>query len=50
MSIEPIIAAGQGDVRDAPDGWTIRTAAGTLSAHVEHTAAIIAGQSEILTA
>lgn len=50
LTIEPIIAAGRGDVRDSPDGWTIRTGDGTLSAHAEHTVVITAGQPEILTA
>ena len=40
MTIEPIIAAGGGEVVEAGDGWTVRTADGSLSAHAEHTVVI----------
>ena len=49
MTIEPIIAAGAGDVVDGGDGWTVRTADGSLSAHAEHTIAITAERPVILT-
>jgi methionyl aminopeptidase len=40
LTIEPIISAGTGAVRPAPDGWTLRTADRALSAHAEHTLVI----------
>lgn len=49
LTIEPIIAAGAGDVVD--DGhWVIRTADGSLSAHAEHTLVITDGAPVVLTA
>lgn len=50
ITIEPIISAGTGAVRQGNDGWTIMTADGTRSAHVEHTVIITDGQPLILTA
>src|SRR5438046_2974358 len=37
ITLEPIIAAGRGDAREADDGWTILTRDGSLAAHFEHT-------------
>src|ERR1700682_350416 len=37
LTIEPIIAAGSGRAVVARDGWTVRTADRTASAHYEHT-------------
>jgi methionyl aminopeptidase len=50
FTIEPIIAARGGDVVEMDDGWTVRTADGSLSAHAEHTIAITAGAPLVLTA
>lgn len=50
MTIEPIIAAGHGDVWETGDGWTHRTMDGSLSAHAEHTVVIRNGEPELLTA
>lgn len=50
ITIEPIISAGTGAVRQGRDGWTITTADRALSAHAEHTIAITNGQPVILTA
>jgi len=50
LTIEPIIAAGNGATRAAGDGWTVRTADGSTSAHFEHTVVITAGGPLILTA
>jgi methionyl aminopeptidase len=50
FTIEPIIAAGSGDVLELDDGWTVRTADGSLSAHAEHTIAITDGPPLVLTA
>jgi methionyl aminopeptidase len=49
FAIEPMINAGRKDIRSKPDGWTIVTKDGSLSAHFEHTVAIIPGGAEILT-
>ena len=50
LTVEPIIAAGAGDVHMAPDGWTIRTDDGSPSAHAEHTVVITHGAPLVLTA
>ena len=49
IAIEPMITAGQSDVRVGEDGWTITTADGSLSAHFEHTVAITPDGPRILT-
>jgi methionyl aminopeptidase len=50
IAIEPMINQGTGEVDDLPDGWTIVTADGLLSAHFEHTVAITDNGPVILTA
>ena len=50
MTIEPIIAAGTGVVREAGDGWTLKTGDGSYAAHSEHTIVITSGAPIILTA
>jgi len=50
LTVEPIIAAGAGDVHMASDGWTIRTDDGSPSAHAEHTVVITGGAPLVLTA
>ena len=50
ITIEPIIAVGTGRGALQPDGWTIRTADGSLSAHYEHAAVITKGAPILLTA
>jgi len=50
LTIEPIIAAGSGIAELQPDGWTIRTADGSLSAHYEHTIVITRSEPILLTA
>jgi methionyl aminopeptidase len=49
ITIEPIIAAGSGEVSLDKDGWTYRTTDGSLSAHYEHTVVITRGQPLLLT-
>jgi methionyl aminopeptidase len=49
ITIEPIITAGKGSVRDAGDGWTLRTRDGSFAAHTEHTIVITDGAPIILT-
>ena len=50
ITIEPIIAASTGNVCLDRDGWTVRTADGSLSAHYEHTIVITKGEPVLLTA
>jgi len=49
IAIEPMINAGNYDVRILQDGWTVVTADGSLSAHFEHTVAVTGKGPEILT-
>src|SRR3984885_11172445 len=49
ITIEPIISDGNGAVRQSRDGWTVKTADGAVSAHVEHTVVITDGAPLILT-
>lgn len=49
IAIEPMINMGTHEVRQMPDGWTIKTKDGKLSAHFEHTIAITADGPVILT-
>ena len=44
-----MITMGSPDVDVMDDGWTIRTADGSMSAHFEHTVAITADGPRILT-
>jgi methionyl aminopeptidase len=50
ITIEPIIAAGNGNAQTAQDGWTVKTCDGKPSAHYEHTIVITRGTPIILTA
>jgi methionyl aminopeptidase len=49
IAIEPMVNAGKSGVRVLPDGWTVKTKDGTLSAHFEHTIAITPNGAVILT-
>jgi methionyl aminopeptidase len=49
LAIEPMVNAGGWDVRTKPDGWTVVTADGCLSAHFEHTVAVLPDGYEVLT-
>ena len=40
LAIEPMINAGTDEIRQLPDGWTVKTADGKLSAHYENTVAL----------
>ena len=50
ITVEPIIAAGAGDVHVDDDGWTIRTDDGSPSAHFEHTIVVTDGAPILITA
>ncbi len=49
LAIEPMVNVGDWRTRLDPDGWTVRTADGSLSAHFEHTIAITDGEPIVLT-
>ncbi len=49
IAIEPMINLGGAGIRQLPDGWTIKTRDGSLSAHFEHTVAITSNGPVILT-
>ena len=50
IAIEPMVNAGGPATRLQADGWTVRTADGSLSAHFEHTIAVTAEGPVVLTA
>lgn len=49
IAIEPMVNVGGPDITLGPDGWTITSADGSLSAHWEHTVAVTAAGPRILT-
>lgn len=49
ITIEPIIAAGNGEVSETGDGWTLKTRDGSCAAHFEHTIVVTNGAPIILT-
>jgi methionyl aminopeptidase len=49
IAIEPMVNIGKHDVKVMPDGWTVLTKDGTLSAHFEHTVAITSEGPQIMT-
>ncbi len=49
ICIEPMINLGAPEVLIDPDGWTVRSADGTASAHYEHMVCIHPSGSEVLT-
>ncbi len=49
LAIEPMINAGKKEVYVLPDGWTVKTVDGSLSAHYENTIAVTGDGPKILT-
>jgi methionyl aminopeptidase len=49
LCIEPMFNRGSWETRVDPDGWTVRTADGSLSAHFEHTVAITQSGVKVMT-
>lgn len=49
IAVEPMVNAGGAAVKVMPDGWTVKTADGRLSAHYENTILITDGEPELLT-
>ena len=49
IAVEPMVIAGNPDIWELEDGWTIVTRDGSLSAHYENTILITDNEPEILT-
>jgi methionyl aminopeptidase len=49
LAVEPMVNVGAPDTRQLPDGWSVVTADGSLSAHFEHTIAVTENGPEVLT-
>jgi methionyl aminopeptidase len=49
LAIEPMVNAGRSEVEVDADGWTVRTKDGSLSAHFEHSVAVMDGEPQVLT-
>ncbi len=49
LAIEPMINEGSDEIIEQPDGWTIITSDGKLSAHYENTVLITKNGAEVLT-
>ena len=49
IAVEPMVNAGKAGVVVMPDGWTVKTADGRLSAHYENSILITDGDPELLT-
>jgi methionyl aminopeptidase len=49
VAIEPMLNLGKAGIVNGSDGYTIKTADGSRSAHFEHTILITEGEAEILT-
>ncbi len=49
LAIEPMVNAGKCGVKVLPDGWTVLTRDGSLSAHFEHTIVITPDGPQIMT-
>jgi methionyl aminopeptidase len=49
LAIEPMINLGKGDVKVLDDDWTVVTLDKKISAHYEHTVAVVPGGVEVLT-
>ena len=49
IAIEPMVCEMDYRTITAADGWTVKTADGGLSAHFEHSIAIIDDRQDILT-
>ena len=49
IAVEPMVNAGGAGVKVMPDGWTVKTADGRLSAHYENSILITDGEPELLT-
>ena len=49
LAIEPMVNAGGWEVQTLSDNWTVVTKDKSLSAHFEHTVAVLNGRAQVLT-
>ena len=49
LCIEPMVNLGTDDVVTGADGWAVRSADGSVSAHYEHMVVVHRGEAEVLT-
>ena len=49
LALEPMVSVGHWLTKTDADGWTVRTQDGTLSAHFEHSIAVMNGEPRIFT-
>jgi methionyl aminopeptidase len=49
LAIEPFLSSGASYAVEGDDGWTLRTADGSLSAQFEHTVVVTSGRPLLLT-
>ena len=49
LAVEPMVNIGGWETRQLTDGWTVVTEDGSLSAHFEHTIAVLEDGHEVLT-
>ena len=49
IALEPMVLVGTSETRVLPDQWTVSSADGSLTAHFEHSVAIMNGEPLILT-
>jgi methionyl aminopeptidase len=50
IALEPMVLVGTESTRVLPDQWTVASADGSLTAHFEHTIAVMDGDPLVLTA
>jgi methionyl aminopeptidase len=50
IALEPMVNAGNWRTQLSDDGWTVSSLDGSLTAHFEHTIAVVDGEARILTA
>lgn len=49
IALEPMVNAGEWPTKLLDDGWTVASHDGSLTAHFEHTIAVVNGEARILT-
>lgn len=50
LAVEPMVIVGTEETLVQPDGWTVVSADGSLTCHMEHTVAVTDGEPQVLTA
>ena len=49
LAIEPMVNVGGESVKELSDGWTVKTADGSLAAHYENTVALTSNGVIVMT-